>query len=150
MQAFRAKGLQEVLAELDTESSASAVQEWQPAAQTNLSRKMALGLKSLYSEISAARNFGGEHLSFSKGVDLRNVPMQVSSKALPMIGKRYKLVKLIGDGTFSQIFQAVDSFFGRDVAIKVVLREYNELGLRESRLLQYFSGKTATGSKHCK
>ena len=69
---------------------------------------------------------------------------------MPILLKRYRLVELIANGTFSQIFKAVDLFLQRAVAVKVMRIGYSLLGRKEVALLQFIALKTLVGCKYCK
>lgn len=117
----------------------------------NLTRKMTMALQGTYSEIMAAKKFGNATFAVLSGGALNTMFNNSNGAlALPVIGKRYKLVETIGKGTFSQIFLAVDSFIGEKVAMKVVMAGYNIQGQRESAFLKHFASKTTYGSNHCK
>ena len=70
-------------------------------------------------------------------------------KSMPIIYKRYKLLCMIGEGTFSKIFKALDSFTGKCVALKI-MKDCNFLGWRESSFLYFFGHKTRRRPKFCK
>ncbi|CAG7849297.1 Dual specificity protein kinase lkh1 [Serendipita indica DSM 11827] len=55
-----------------------------------------------------------------------------------IIGKRYRLVKLLGQGTFGKVVEAVDSTMNRRVAIKIIraIPKYREASTIEIRVLR--------------
>ena len=56
---------------------------------------------------------------------------------MPLIGRRYRCVSLIGEGTFAQILRAEDTFDPQrcHVAIKVLNVKFGQLGRREAACL---------------
>lgn len=64
--------------------------------------------------------------------------------------KRYQLIDLRANGTFSQVYNAVDLFHNRRVVVKVLRVGYGMLGRREVAFLQHLSAKTVRGSQCCK
>ena len=128
-----------------TANSSSSSSGW--AESINLLRRSTLGLTQLFTEISAAKSFGGT-------VSLRQESHSDSTGRLnigesnPILGKRYRLVEQIGEGSFSQIYKALDTYSGTHVAIKILKVGMDLMGDRETRFLQYFRTKEVRGAQH--
>ena len=113
----------------------------------NLLRRSTLGLTQLFTEISAAKSFGGtislRQESHSDSTGRLNI-----GESNPILGKRYRLVEQIGEGSFSQIYKALDTYSGIHVAIKILKVGMDLMGDRETRFLQYFRAKEVRGAQH--
>ena len=113
----------------------------------NLLRRSTLGLTQLFTEISAAKSFGGtislRQESHSDSTGRLNI-----GESNPILGKRYRLVEQIGEGSFSQIYKALDTYSGTHVAIKILKVGMDLMGDRETRFLQYFRAKEVRGAQH--
>lgn len=120
-------------------------------ANINILRKLTLALKQTYGEILTTRCLPLSKLkSISNSFNINNTYGQlVINKSFPIILKRYKLIENIANGTFSQIFKAVDLYHNKDIVIKVMKLGYNSLGKREIALLQYMALKTQQGNPFC-
>lgn len=114
----------------------------------NVIRKLTLGIKQTYSEISASKAFGGNTASRSMVTNAQG--QLVVTKSFPLLSKRYKLMDLIGQGTFSQIYKATDCYSGKSVAIKIMSRGYEVLGMRERMFIQHFTMRCRRGSNPCR
>lgn len=62
---------------------------------------------------------------------------------LPLVGRRYRVMGLLGEGTFAQVLKCEDTFDAtasegqkRMVAVKVMNRRFGELGRREAACLK--------------
>jgi len=134
----------------------------------NVTRRLTLVLRRTYSEIKAAQSFPnfkrndkGHTNDFSGGI---SGPRQIGSAGFPtndqghlvlgdscpIMKKRYQLTDMRANGTFSQIYNAVDLFLNRRVVIKVLRVGYGMLGRREVAFLQHLSTKTVRGRQCCK
>ena len=115
--------------------------------QTNLVRRITMGLNRVHSEVLASKKFGKSSLStashFSKEGQL------IIGRSFPVLDKRYTLSESVGQGTFSQIFKAKDSFTDKEVAIKIMKAGYNVLAVREQLCLSHYATKTRIGSRCC-
>lgn len=114
----------------------------------NILRQMTLGIQQIHLEIAAASKFGGNGIVSESHSDAAG-KLKVTS-SLPLLGKRFRLLDVLGEGTLSQIFKAGDVRGSACVAIKVMRAGFHVLGLRETGFLRYFNAKTQRGSKHCK
>lgn len=136
----------------------------------NITRRLTLVLRRTYSEIKAAQSFpnfkqrndkGGRAPGDSTGfICARQMgPMVfptndqghlVLGDSSPIMKKRYQLIDLMANGTFSQVYNAVDLFHNQRVVVKVLRVGYGMLGRREVAFLQHLSAKTVRGSQCCK
>ena len=72
-----------------------------------------------------------------------------SEKIFPYsMDDRYRVLHPLGEGTFSQIFKAVDTYVGKDVAVKVLNHGCELLGRREGQYIQYMNRKNIRGSRY--
>lgn len=113
-----------------------------------VTRKLTLGLKQTYSEISATKAFGRGSLVRSNMCNAQG--QLIVGKSFPLLSKRYKLLDSVGLGTFSQIYKATDCFTGRSVAVKIMNRGLDMLGNREILFLRYFAMRCRRGINPCK
>ena len=117
--------------------------------EANLVRRCTMGLPQLFTEISAAAAFGGTVSKSSTFHSDERGHLNIGTSN-PTLAKRYRLQEIIGEGTFSQIFKAIDIYSGKAVAIKVMRVGFGILGAREVAFLRYFNSKEMHGLKHCK
>lgn len=115
----------------------------------NLVRRSTMGLSQLFTEISAAKSFGGSVSQFSSNNTDSTGRLNIGA-CNPTILKRYKLHEIIGEGTFCQIYRATDVYLDKHVAIKILRIGYHILGIREVIFLRYFNSIESRGSQHCK
>lgn len=114
----------------------------------NLLRRSTLGSSDLFREISATASFSGAVLcTNSKSDSLGRLDIGSSN---PTLVKRFRLLEIIGEGTFSQIFKAEDIYSSQTIAIKVMRIGFHVLGMRETTFLRHFNGKELRGAQHCK
>lgn len=106
----------------------------------NLLRQSTIGLKQIYTEIIAASNFPAKSSSQRQEHSDASGKL-IIGRSIPLLGKRYQLQDLVGEGTFSQIFKAVDLSGTKPVAIKVMHVGFQLLGAREHALLRFLSSK---------
>ena len=71
----------------------------------NLLRRSTLGLTQLFTEISAARSFGGIVTRNSGSHSDHSTGRLNIGESSPILSKRYRLVEQIGEGSFSQIYK---------------------------------------------
>lgn len=114
----------------------------------NLLRRSTLGSTDLFREIAANASFSGAVLCTNSQSD--SIGRLDIGASTPTLVKRYKLLEIIGEGTFSQIFKAEDIYSCKTVAIKVMRIGFHVLGMRESTFLRHFNGKELRGAQHCK
>jgi len=137
-------------------------------ATCNVTRRLTLVLRRTYSEIKAAQSFPnfkridkGHTNEISGGfIGARQMGTVVFptndqghlvlGDSSPIMKKRYQLIDLRANGTFSQVYNAVDLFHNRRVVVKVLRVGYGMLGRREVAFLQHLSAKTVRGSQCCK
>lgn len=137
-------------------------------ATCNVTRRLTLVLRRTYSEIKAAQSFPnfkrndiGRANEISGGfIGARQMEPAVFPSndqghlvlgdSSPIMKKRYQLTDLMANGTFSQVYNAVDLFHNRRVVVKVLRVGYSMLGRREVAFLQHLSAKTVRGSQCCK
>lgn len=117
--------------------------------ESNLLRRSTVGIRLLYSDISASKSFGGMVMRNSSSTSDRDGRL-VTGDSSPTLAKRYRLVEVIGTGSFSQIYKALDTYIDKHVAVKVLHVGLDSLGSREIRALRYFRSKEARGAQHCK
>ena len=117
--------------------------------EANLVRRCTMGLTQLFTEMSAAAAFGGTVSKSSTFHSDEKGHLNIGTSN-PTLAKRYRLQEIIGEGTFSQIFRAIDIYSGKAVAIKVMRVGFSILGAREVAFLRYFNSKEMHGPKHCK
>ena len=122
---------------------------FKPQEECNLVRRSTMGLAQLYTEISAAKSFGGSVSQLSSSSTDSTGRLNIGAFN-PIILKRYKLHEIIGEGTFCQIYKATDIYLGQCVAIKILRIGYHILGIREVIFLRYFNSIELRGSQHCK
>lgn len=115
----------------------------------NLLRRSTLGLSRLIRQISESFSIGGivsqcisSHSDASGRLNL--------GAPNPCMLQRYTLHAMIGEGTFSQIYRATDSYSSKVVAIKVMRVGLHLLGMRETSFLRYLNSKELRGSQSCK
>lgn len=113
--------------------------------EVNLVRRMTLGLTHLINEISSSSAFAGKVARINSHSD--STGRFIMGNSNPILYKRYKLQELIGEGTFSQIYKATDSYSCCDVAIKIMRIGFNVLGMREVAFLRYFNSKQLRGAQ---
>jgi serine/threonine protein kinase len=114
----------------------------------NLLRRSTLGSTDLFREIAATASFSGAVLCTNSQSDsIGRLDIGTSN---PTLVKRYKLLEIIGEGTFSQIFKAEDIYSCKTVAIKVMRIGFHVLGMRETTFLRHFNGRELRGAQHCK
>jgi len=78
-----------------------------PRVDSNPPRRLTLGIKQLHAEIIANKNFKASNFSF-KQKHSDDTGRLLFGESTPLLGKRYRLLETIGEGTFSQIFKASD------------------------------------------
>lgn len=117
--------------------------------EANLVRRCTMGLSQLFTEISAAAAFGGTVAKSSNFHSDERGHLNIGTSN-PTLAKRYRLQEIVGEGTFSQIFSAIDIYTGKTVAIKVMKARFGILGAREVAFLRYFNSKEMRGPQHCK
>ena len=139
---------QDLLSTLN-EHSLPPSQSSQLHSKANIIRRCTLGLPQLYTEISAAAAFGGTVAKSGTSHSDSRGHLNIGASN-PILAKRYKLQEIIGEGTFSQIFRAIDVYSGRAVAVKVMRVRFGILGAREVTFLRYFNSKELRGPQHCK
>lgn len=108
-------------------------------------RRCTHGLKNMFLEIQTLGKFSA--VSSKSYSDETTGKLKVGS-VFPALSKRYRVMSLIGDGTFSQIFKATDTYVAKEVAVKVLINGCELLGRREGQYLQYLNRKTSRGSKY--
>ncbi|KAJ1419558.1 kinase-like domain-containing protein [Ochromonadaceae sp. CCMP2298] len=112
----------------------------------NLARKMAVALRQTYVEIDATRSFPSSRRTSTLPTDEWGHLLVGSS--FPILLRRYRLLRQLGQGSFSQIFRAADLFHGKEVAIKVMRIGYGTLGRREGTMLRCLARSTAKGCQY--
>lgn len=117
---------------------------------TNVTRRMSLGLASLYAEIRATKSFPRASFEHTSTFPTNELGHLLVGNSTPILLKRYRLAEIIAHGTFSQIFRAFDIFHMQHVAIKVMRIGYNMLGIKEFELLQFMASKSLRGCQSCK
>jgi serine/threonine protein kinase len=118
-------------------------------SSTNLLQRCTIGLAQLCNEITASSAFAGSVTDIASNVSDKSGRL-IICRSMPLLAKRYVLEDLIGEGTFSQIFQTTDIFTNRQYAIKVMRVGFQTLGIRESVFLRHFTSLTKRGPKYCK
>lgn len=113
--------------------------------EVNLVRRMTLGLTHLINEISASSAFKGIISKSNSHSD--STGRFIIGTSNPILSKRYRLHELIGEGTFSQIYKATDSYSGGNVAIKLMRIGFHVLGMREVAFLRCFNSKQLRGAQ---
>jgi len=116
---------------------------------TNVTRRMTLGLASMYAEIRATKSFPRASFEHSSTFPTNKLGHLLVGNSAPVLLKRYRLAEIIAHGTFSQIFRAFDIFHMQYVAVKVMRIGYNMLGIKEFELLQFMATKTLRGCQSC-
>lgn len=117
---------------------------------TNVTRRMTLGLASMYAEIRATKSFPRASFEHTSTFPTNELGHLLVGNSTPVLLKRYRLAEIIAHGTFSQIFRSFDIFHMQHVAIKVMRIGYNMLGIKEFELLQFMATKTLRGCQSCK
>ena len=117
-----------------------------PAADSstapNLTRHATGGLKALYERI----RLKGASDSASSETHTRADGHLLLSERLPLLNNRYRVVSGVGEGTFSQLLLAEDTFtLGKRVALKVMNSKYSFIGLQEVEKLCWLN----TRDTHC-
>lgn len=74
----------------------------------------------------------------------------LSGSSGPMVLKRFRLLKAIGSGSFSDVFAGEDVLLGRRVAVKVMKKECETLGYREKIILDTIATRNPRGPCYCK
>ena len=83
----------------------------------------------------------------------------VLSQTLPLLGKRYKFIRNVGHGTFSQILLCKDTYAvdsddqprpgcAQVVAIKVMNRKYGAIGVQELEMLRFLNSRDTGDCAH--
>jgi ABC-type phosphate/phosphonate transport system ATPase subunit len=79
-------------------------------ANSNLLRKLTILLKRTYSEISATKQFRSILISSQRPKHNDIEGNLIITDSFPLLHKRYKVMEIIGIGTFSQILKVFDIF----------------------------------------
>ncbi|KAG8755269.1 dual specificity protein kinase kns1 [Serendipita sp. 396] len=68
-----------------------------------------------------------------------------------VIGKRYRIIKLLGQGTFGKVVEAYDSLSSKRVAIKIIraIPKYREASTIEIRVLRLLKDRDPTNMYKC-
>lgn len=125
----------------------------------NLMRRATLGLQRLHAEMIANRKWS--NASGTQGFARSPASLtyftnsdgflQSSGSFTPLICKRYKVVELIGQGSFSQVFAVDDNFHeDRKLVLKIIRRGCEVLGHREKLFLQHLMEDNPRGQHYCK
>ena len=108
----------------------------------NLTRHATGGLKALYERI----RLKGANDSASPESHTRPDGHLLLSDRLPLLNNRYRVVSGVGEGTFSQLLLAEDTFTQhKRVALKVMNSKYSFIGLQEVEKLCWLN----TRDTHC-
>jgi hypothetical protein len=68
-----------------------------------------------------------------------------------LVGKRYKVVNAMGQGSFSQVFKVEDTFLqNKKLVLKLIRRGCEVLGKREKIFLEHLEGECRKGLNCCK
>ena len=139
------KNVLEILADLENSA-------FQHNRISNLPRKMNLGLKQTYAELLATKSFpiSSNSKQFTRTFPTNELGHLLIGKSFPILAKRYRISEQIAEGTFSQIFRAVDVFHKKEVAVKVMRVGYEILGRKEFALLRHMATRTLQGNQYCK
>jgi hypothetical protein len=112
----------------------------------NFLRRFTHGLQNLFLELQTARKFPPSMNVKSFTDESGRIR---KSAQLPALSKRYITTNLIGEGTFSQIYAATDSYTrGKVVAVKCLHAGFDILGQREAAYLQFLNRRNARGSRY--
>ena len=108
----------------------------------NLTRHATGGLKALYERI----RLKGANDSATSESHTRPDGHLLLSDRLPLLNNRYRVVSGVGEGTFSQLLLAEDTFtHHKRVALKVMNSKYSFIGLQEVEKLCWLN----TRDTHC-
>ena len=108
----------------------------------NLTRHATGGLKALYERI----RLKGANDSATSESHTRPDGHLLLSERLPLLNNRYRVVSGVGEGTFSQLLLAEDTFTQhKRVALKVMNSKYSFIGLQEVEKLCWLN----TRDTHC-
>ena len=108
----------------------------------NLTRNATGGLKALYERI----RLKGANDSATSESHTRPDGHLLLSDRLPLLNNRYRVVSGVGEGTFSQLLLAEDTFTQhKRVALKVMNSKYSFIGLQEVEKLCWLN----TRDTHC-
>ena len=109
---------------------------------TNVARRMTLGLTQLHQEIKAFKQMGS-FAATARSMHHTNASgsFVISQSSLPTLDKRYSIARNLGTGRFSQVYVATDAFTQQPVCIKVMNSKYSLIGAREVLLLQELKAK---------
>ena len=119
--------------------------------KVNVVRKLTILLKNTYFEISATKQFRNS-ISLPRLLLNDTDGNLIITDSFPLLNRRFKIMEIIGMGTFSQILKATDTLSTTkvtSVAIKVMKSEYNILGRREYTIIQYLAARCLRGTNNC-
>ncbi|RHZ90068.1 hypothetical protein Glove_8g69 [Diversispora epigaea] len=115
-------------------------------AQFNIVQRLTVGLSTLHNEI------------YEKKLDTSyintNIKVKVNRQEFPksyqILACRYRVLNKIGNGTFSQVVCAEDTYYPerRLVAIKIMFPGFNPIGIQESKTLRYLNLQATNDNTH--
>jgi serine/threonine protein kinase len=110
----------------------------------NILRRCTQGAQNLFLELQTSGKFSA--ISTKSYTDDKGKIR--SGVVLPVLSKRFQITRLVGEGTFSQIYAAEDHYSGVTIAIKCLNSGLDVLGYLETTVLQHLNKKNTRGSKY--
>lgn len=125
--------------------------DYKNKSPVNLLRSLTIGYRMILSQISGSIQFRNQTVISRSFTDLNG---KLSSEdTIPLLAKRYSLLRIINEGTFCQVFSATDTWIRKSttelVAIKVMGLKFSNMGVRESSFLRFLSRAAREGSMYC-
>jgi hypothetical protein len=110
----------------------------------NIVKTLTIGYQSLIISTTEALN------SLCKRESIATENELLDLHSLKNISSRYKYIRLIQYGSFSQVLECVDRFTSSKVAIKVMKKDFHTMGIRECLILRHLSSYQTSSSCFCK
>ena len=107
--------------------------------ESNILRRLTIGYAQLHKDINNKSTFNStsSSTSFTQLDSNNNIVLDENS---PLLDHRYKIIKLIGSGNFSNVYLVNDIYTTTKYkVIKVLHKGYHTMGIRECAILRHFN-----------
>ena len=117
--------------------------------ESNILRRLTIGYAQLYKDINGKSTLNTPSSSVIRLDSNNNIILDDNS---PLLDHRYKVIKLIGNGNFSNVYLVNDIYTTiKYKVIKVLYKGYQTMGIRECAILKHFNNYQSHSSMpNCK